>query len=160
VRVIPAARAVDSNGDSNVDGKSLPLTNGSIPPRSEMITRTGDPLRLKRRPRSLNVKRQAYFRGGTRHISDADFNSSTGELFLSGRLSPKAAVLAGHGVRSIYLNGVPAAPNTFFCDFNATATYIEYCTVFVPSGLSGIIKVTVQDAVDGPLSNVIRFKIS
>jgi hypothetical protein len=94
------------------------------------------------------------------HISDADFNSSTGELFLSGRLSPRAAVLAGYGVRSIYLNGVPAAPNTFFCDFNATATYIEYCTVFVPTDLTGIVKVTVQDAADGPLSNVVRFKAS
>jgi hypothetical protein len=40
---------VDSNDDSNVNSQALPLTHDSIRPRLDLITRTGDPLRLKSR---------------------------------------------------------------------------------------------------------------
>jgi hypothetical protein len=43
----PDARPFDSNGDSNVGGRSLPPTHRSIPPRLGLIIPTGDPLRLK-----------------------------------------------------------------------------------------------------------------
>ena len=42
-----SVRPADSNGDSNVGSQPLPLTSDSIRPGSDLITRTGRPLRLK-----------------------------------------------------------------------------------------------------------------
>jgi hypothetical protein len=45
-----SVRPADSNGDSNVGSQPLPLTPDSIRPRSDLITRTGRPLRLSDGP--------------------------------------------------------------------------------------------------------------